>query len=161
MVLGYPYANFRLSDALDSGEVATIGASSNLNSATLSGDDVTIAGETVACHQLASNVRTFADNREYAEINRTSIADTTTKTKQGRSTAEVTATFYVDYAANGTYQKFMQDSKGTRLLYVERETGKKYVQMVEIGSANEDTSDEGDLVIEVTFRNAGPEPSWS
>lgn len=160
--VGYPYANFRLSEALTDAEVAALVAPGvDLKAATLSSDSVTVASQTIECHQLRDNVRSFTDNEVYADIDHSNIAGKARQSGQGKPTIDVQAKMYIDYTADHSYDVIIKDPTGYRLLYVERQTGRIFVMLCVIGEVRRTTGDQGELEADVTFRNAGSEiPAW-
>ena len=161
-VLGYPYAHFRLSEALSTTEqTALLATGVDLSAAALAGENVTVAGQTIATHQLGPDVRSFNDSMTWAEIDQTSVVDESKRIVRGRSTFTLEAKMFVNYDTDMSYDTIVKDSDGYRLLYIERQAGRHLVAVVQMSQVNETTGDEGNLEIDVTFKNSGAEPKWA
>ena len=175
--VGYPYANFRLSgdllkassyssdDAVTPEEMQKIVAflqapGSDIGALNLVDDAIVVTAEKVTMHQLNDNVKSFNDNLRWSEIDQTSIAHSTMIKVRGRSEFELSGVFFVDYATNKSYDTVVKDSDGYRLLFVERQVGRKLVALVQIFSVEETTGDDGELTVNVTFKNSGKKPAW-
>ena len=158
-----PYANFRLSDALSTAEYNAVGASgAALTGATLTGDNVMVAAQTIDTHQLAQNVRSFAESATAARLDRGSVSSNVLRQRRGRVTWEATVEFYADADTDDTYDVLIKTQAGPRLLYVERATGRILVAVVEVMSVSSSGVDtDGDTVYTAVLANAGlVEPVW-
>ena len=171
-VVGFAYTNWRLSDPIPAADVDKLTGHDpdpNFSDATLAGDVVTVpfgTGDTdnvtVQCHQLNDNIMSFTYNPTAAEIDYSSLASNTVRTVRGRETVEFTGTMTVDYESNKSYDVIGKNPKGYRLLYVERQVGKKIVSLVQIFGAPQENADDGKLTISFTMKNAGSySPEWT
>ena len=170
IVLAFPYADWRISDALPSGtlteaNIATLVAASSADwtAATLAGDDVTVDTIAVATHQLNDNVMSFNPDESYAELDETTLADSAVRNRQGRHRWEATVRVLHDTAAGKSWPVMLADTSGVRLLYVDRHSGKKLAGLVSIFRVADQGQDaEGQAVSEVTLRNvASVAPVWT
>ena len=152
-----PYQNWRLSKALTDAEAAAVSAiDANLGGATLTSDNVTVAGQTIATYQLKESIKSFAPDRTRGQINVTSIAHDTTVEQQGRKTWTSPVSYMLNDDTDDTRDVMYVDDSGKRLLYVEWKTGETLVGVVSIFQTTLGaTDDDGNVEVTCTLRNSG------
>lgn len=158
-----PYTEFRLSKPLNDTQFDVLKkATTVLTGLALAGNDLTIGGQTVVTEDLGEDVQNFVPNITYGQLNRSNLKSKTRRSAQGRSTWEATATFYYNEDLNRSYDVIVKDSSGPRVLYVERNTGRKLVAVVTMGNVTDSgVDDDGNTTFDVTFWNASDvEPQW-
>ena len=157
---GIKYADFRLSEALSSANVLALEAAT-LSGATLAGSNVTIGGQTIEAHQLRDTVRSFNVASTYSERPLHTIADDAEKVEQTRIQFEAAGSFLVKETADSSYDVILKDASGHRLLYIDTETGKKTVAVVQMFGVDETIGDDGSKLVAVTFKNSAGTPGRS
>lgn len=147
-VLGYPYDHVRMSSALTTAQYTALSTAASLKGATVSADVVTVASENVDTHQLNTQTRSVSVGTTFARIPLYTVADSTTRTEQGRGDVEVILEVYVNSDTDGTLDVIYKDPTGHRLLYVERgNNGGKLTALVDIMEAGQPAADDTGLQV--------------
>lgn len=160
VAVGLEYNYFRMSGPLSTALETALKGASALTGATVSGDDVTVAGSSVPTVDIGAFVYNDNFNTTVGNQRVDGVTDTAQKFEQLKQQAVVTFTALVDYTVGSTYDLFLKDKTGVRLLTVETDTGRKYTQLVIIDQANRANTQDGEMTVAVTIANAGPQPVW-
>lgn len=159
--LGFPYVEFRISAPLSPTQYAALSAPmAAAPTATVSGNDITVGGQTIDSARIVGDVKSFAPNRQYGRIPRHSLAHRNVRQVAGRQTWEATLEIYNEGLAKSN---IVEVPEGHRVLYAIRAPDQIMVAVVDIVGVSEPALDEaGDLVITVTMTNSGGfVPTWA
>ena len=157
---GYPWAEFRITKALSADQVTAL-ETADLSKVTISGDNLVVAGENYASHQIRHNVRNFDISNTKNEIDVTAISDEDNRIEEGRRTWEIPFVCNVDYDENDTYDVVVKDDTGKRLIYAERQTGKGFAMVAIFTRGSLTIAREGDMSYSATVKNSTGAPKHS
>ena len=160
----WPYKNVRLSEALTDAEYTAVSAAdAALTGASLTGDVLTVAGQTIDCYQIAQSVRYVDPTTTYGVINRTAVSDKGVRSIQGRATWRCEMEIIIQDGSNETSELIVNDPTGHRLLYVQRNDDSSFTAVVDIESVAESgREDSGEHIATVVYMNSGQQtPKWT
>lgn len=157
--LAYPFLEASFSAILTESEVTALRAA-DLSTAALAGNVVTISGQTYDVVDLNHGLLASIEDGDTAPpLRRTATGDNAETAVRGRPAYEWPVVFYTDYTAGSTYDMFVKDPTGFRLMYIERVTGVKLVAVFQVFDNKLVPTDESDLTITATLRNALNKPA--
>ena len=163
--VGYPFDFVGVSAAIsDASANVLVGRATNLAGATRTGGDVSIGGQSVTVEDITEATRFVRLAHTAAQINRTGVGSRATARRRGRVSTDLVLTCWYDYDANSTFDAFLKDQDGVRLVFIERKDGKQLAFVGEILTVEEpDQPDEGgDATMVITLGNSAHSgaPKW-
>ena len=163
--LGFPYEHVYISGAASAANADTlVAAGANLKGATLTGQNLSIAGLQIPMREITKDVRYFRRTDTAAQVNLTNVASKAVVRRRGRVTTDLILTCWYNYDANSAYDEICKDPEGVKVLYVERHSGETLAAVVELLTLEEpdQPADDGLANFIATFGNVANsgEPVW-
>lgn len=121
---------------------------------------VTINSIAVPVHDYALETMEFSPNRTVDDIDQSNVKNQDKATVRGRIGNEWTFKFSVNDDTGSTYDNFMKNDSGHRLMVVEYTSDVGFQCIVQAFTNNAPVANTGSWELDMTFKNSAGKPSW-